>query len=386
MKRSFNKTNTLNFGRAIESIDWQVYFSRHNNNCDILAEKIINCLINKFDICFPIKRFPIKTHDSKWVDNEVINLKSLYFDILNLKNKYPSNDIVSEAAENFSNLYRNTLRTKRKDFYSKLVRNSSNKSKSMWSVINTETGRRRRDRVDFTDLVRNDNGHPFQSKVELVNTMNREFASAAAGCGAPRADIPGALSALTASSPAADRCLRLKPFTPLEVYKILTLHIAPKSSTDTYGLSSKLMRQISPTLSEIMSNLFNACIKARTYPLPLKKVKISPLYKGKGKKSAIKSYRPISLIPCLSKVLEVGLNKRMLAFMTDLDIISERQYAYRAGRSTVDLVREVVWRVLEDATLRCCAATCRALSTPRTTPWSRTSCLTMAYRALPSNY
>lgn len=51
-------------------------------------------------------------------------------------------------------------------------------------------------------------------------------------------------------------------------------------------------------------------------------------------------------MPAFSKILEVGLNNRLLEFMTHRNVLTERQYAYRPGRATTDLVREVVWCVL----------------------------------------
>lgn len=55
---------------------------------------------------------------------------------------------------------------------------------------------------------------------------------------------------------------------------------------------------------------------------------------------------PISLVPALSKVLEVGINVRLLSYISGPGSLSDRQYAYRPGRGTTDMVREVVWAVL----------------------------------------
>ncbi|KAJ2952537.1 hypothetical protein O0L34_g6856 [Tuta absoluta] len=151
---------------------------------------------------------------------------------------------------------------------------------------------------------------------------------------------------MSARLPASDLSLRFVLFTPCEVDKLMRSHIAPKRSTDMYGLSANILKGAITPILYVICQLFNMCLRSGTYPRSLKRVKISPLYKGKGKKSDIKSYRPISLVPVISKILEVGLNKRLLAFISGGNALSDRQYAYRTGRTTTDLVREVVYRVL----------------------------------------
>lgn len=78
-----------------------------------------------------------------------------------------------------------------------------------------------------------------------------------------------------------------------------------------------------------------------------KNVTVSPLYKGKGKKEEINSYRPVSIIPGIAKIFEHGLNARKIEFLTSTNSLSDRQYAYRKGRSTTDVARELVRRVME---------------------------------------
>ncbi|XP_047994447.1 uncharacterized protein LOC125232732 [Leguminivora glycinivorella] len=188
----------------------------------------------------------------------------------------------------------------------------------MWNVINRELARKPSEPLDFTELIKVCNGVPVTSKQEVADALNAEFVGAAAACGAPRADVRAALAALGARAPPLDRSIRFQPFTPGEVAKIMQVEIAPKNSQDIYELS----------------------------PSILKFVKIAPLYKGKGQKSAGKSYRPISLVPALSKVMEVGLNQRLLSFWLSQNVISDRQYAYQRGCNSTDLVREVIWAVM----------------------------------------
>ncbi|KAI5643972.1 reverse transcriptase (RNA-dependent DNA polymerase) domain-containing protein [Phthorimaea operculella] len=274
-------------------------------------------------------------------------MKLLVHEIINLKNKYPLDNNIAIEADNLATRYSSIVQKKRTDYYTGLIKQAKNKGRCMWKLINTELGRGNRERADFTDLVRDANGHPFISEQELVNAINEEFATAALLSGAPTADSARSLAALSSHTPPCDASLRFKCFTPDEIVRILQVHISPKNSADIYDISANLLKFIGPAMCEILAHLFNEYIRQGMFPSDLKKVRITPLYKAKGRKAAAKSYRPISLVPALSKVLEVGLNQRLTAFLAPRNILSERQYAYRQGRSTTDLVREVVQGVLE---------------------------------------
>lgn len=145
----------------------------------------------------------------------------------------------------------------------------------------------------------------------------------------------------------ADRSLRFLPFSPDEVFRIVTTRIPPKTSKDVYGVSMKLIRTAICSLAPILAECFNRCIREGSYPNAMKISKVSPLYKGKGKREDIDCYRPVSIIPAVAKVFENGLSTRLVDFLASTEALSDRQYAYREGRSTTSLTREVVHRVLQ---------------------------------------
>ena len=67
-----------------------------------------------------------------------------------------------------------------------------------------------------------------------------------------------------------------------------------------------------------------------------KKSTIIPIHKkGKDKKNP-NSYRPISLLSCLGKLQEKVINRRLLSFLEDNNVLSQTQTGYRKHRSTED--------------------------------------------------
>ena len=69
---------------------------------------------------------------------------------------------------------------------------------------------------------------------------------------------------------------------------------------------------------------------------------ISAIYKRTGQKNDKSNYRPISILPTLSKVCESIIHGRLLTHCIDHNIISERQAAYLKGDSTINQLLYIV--------------------------------------------
>ena len=81
-------------------------------------------------------------------------------------------------------------------------------------------------------------------------------------------------------------------------------------------------------------HIVNISIKSRKFPTKWKIAKVVPLYKGKGSKFDPKSYRPVAILPILSKVLERVMFKQVLDYMDENKLFNPSHHAYRSFHST----------------------------------------------------
>ena len=88
-------------------------------------------------------------------------------------------------------------------------------------------------------------------------------------------------------------------------------------------------------LASHLCDIFNGILNSGYYPASWMEGLIIPLHK-KGDKSEVNNYRGITLLSCLSKLFTTVLNKRIEKFCTDNNSISDAQFGFRKGRSTVD--------------------------------------------------
>ena len=96
-----------------------------------------------------------------------------------------------------------------------------------------------------------------------------------------------------------------------------------------------------------------------SYPWNLDKQQLVnnlPAVKG-GDKEDRSCYRPISLLPTISKLLERALAKRVIKFLTKFDILSDDQFGFRAKFSTEYAIMDIYDKLIHnlDKGLSSCA-------------------------------
>ena len=115
-----------------------------------------------------------------------------------------------------------------------------------------------------------------------------------------------------------------------------------KSHASYCGISGKFLQLISQEISPSLSKLFNNLFEIGHFPDIWKVAHVTAIYKRSGQKNCKTSFRPISILPTLSKVCESIIHERLLAHCIEHNIISERQAAYLKGDSTISQLVYIV--------------------------------------------
>ena len=95
-------------------------------------------------------------------------------------------------------------------------------------------------------------------------------------------------------------------------------------------------------MQEIYYNIVNMSLLHGVFPKSEKLACVKPVYKGKGDKENLNSYRPISNLSYLSKVIETIVHDQTYNHLRLLNAISEHQSAYRKNHSTETTICSVV--------------------------------------------
>jgi hypothetical protein len=109
--------------------------------------------------------------------------------------------------------------------------------------------------------------------------------------------------------------------------------LASDSSKGAVGIETKLFKECAEELAAPLANLFNNCLKNNYMPTEWKLAHLTPNYKGKGSKSDISNYRPLSVLSPIAKIYESLLAKRITNYFESNDLFNNSQFGFRKGLS-----------------------------------------------------
>ena len=106
-----------------------------------------------------------------------------------------------------------------------------------------------------------------------------------------------------------------------------------------------VVRAVIDQISAALCGICNKSFQTGVFPDKLKWAKIIPVFKSENK-SLLINYRPISVLPLFSKILERWMHIRITEFIIKNEILSENQYDFRDKRSTYTVLFQLIDRVI----------------------------------------
>ena len=237
----------------------------------------------------------------------------------------------SEIHRNFKtykNIIRRSIMLAKRDYYIKTFSKYSKNLRMTWNAIN-ETLNRHKSKRRFPAEFKLANGKIISDHKEIADAFNDYFI----GIGAQDTETSQGNSHYSDYLGNKPNCnLQFHPITNCDVAEIIG-NLKPKTSTGIDTISSKLLRQTKDSITESLTIIVNQMLKTGTFPELLKISKVIPLYK-KGDNSSLSNYRPIALLPSISKIFEKAILTQLTEYLENNSIIHPHQYGFRKFHST----------------------------------------------------
>ncbi len=123
-----------------------------------------------------------------------------------------------------------------------------------------------------------------------------------------------------------------------EMTKMLK-HVNPKKATGFDQFPPKLLHAAGSVLAPSLTSLVNYTITCCQFPEDLKCAELSPVFKKDDVLDKTK-YRPLSILPCISKILERVIDGQMSLYFSE--IMEELMSAYRKMHNTQSILLKAV--------------------------------------------
>ena len=119
-------------------------------------------------------------------------------------------------------------------------------------------------------------------------------------------------------------------------------------ATQSDDIPTKIIKNNSDIFSKIFQANLNNAIETSTFPERLKDADVKPVFK-KDSRTDKNNYRPISILPNISKIYERCINKQLEEYFQAL--LSKYQCGYRKGYSVINTLLPMIekWRKFLDA-------------------------------------
>ena len=132
----------------------------------------------------------------------------------------------------------------------------------------------------------------------------------------------------------------IRKITMSQLRKLLT-SMKPTTSSAADHISMKIIKQARTQLEPQILNLINQIITTSTYPTQLKLAKVIPIPKKLKDKSLIDGWRPINLVPSISKLAEKTIMLQMMEHLNTNKLINTNHHGSVPKHSTQSLIIEL---------------------------------------------
>ena len=129
-------------------------------------------------------------------------------------------------------------------------------------------------------------------------------------------------------------------FTPYICFRILN-SIPNKKSTGPDEISVLMLKRTFPHIRHILTDMFNRILIEGNFPKYWKKARVTAIFKG-GDCQDLNNYRPISILPIISKIFEKHINYCLQDHLNSNNLIHPLQSGFRQGHSCTDAVHSII--------------------------------------------
>ena len=131
-----------------------------------------------------------------------------------------------------------------------------------------------------------------------------------------------------------------KEETTTNIEKIID-SLKEKTATGADEINIKLIKDIKKEISPLLTDLINLGYRTNSFPNCLKSAIIKPIHKKEGKNN-ISNYRPIAILPALSKVFERAASNQLVEYLEQNNLLNISQHAYRKLHSPMTCLAETL--------------------------------------------
>ncbi|KAI8441229.1 hypothetical protein MSG28_014878 [Choristoneura fumiferana] len=316
--RALKNITTKNFDLSLQREDWSLC-----GNVNVMVSSLNHRMVTLFDHFAPVKSVVIRHKSYPWITDTVKLMMELRDKALSQYHRTKS-DSKKQYYRSLKSIVNRALYTEKIAYFKKEINSKIHVPKTLWNNLKS------------TLLPKSDTELP--SNFNDPNVINNHFLKLPC-----TRDIT--ISQLTYFEFFRFSNNNFKMET-VSIDKVTQIIKSLKTNAEGYdGINLNMIIMTLPYTLDIITKIINKSITTSIVPDVWKIASVRPLPKTKNP-TDLKELRPVSILPCFSKVLEKVVCMQLTNYLERNEILPEFQSGFRKGRSTVTALLDITDNII----------------------------------------
>ena len=224
--------------------------------------------------------------------------------------------------KNYINHFNKLKKIMKRNYFKCLLDMNKHNMKKTWQILKKAIGKQS-NKSGFPQSFKIDNEN-VSNKIQIAESFNNYFAKIGVSTSQ---NVPKSKKNYTDYlKNSLSNSMYLESIDPSTVIDVVR-KLKPKTSSGHDDISTKLVKETIIDIIQPLTHIINRSLNTGIVPDQLKIAKVIPVFKSSDM-DQLKNYRPISLLPAFSKILEKIMFNKLMSFLDSQNILYKHQYGF----------------------------------------------------------
>ena len=321
--RSFKNFEEAYFLSDLSSVPWEIL--EQFDHVDDIVSAWKSLFFEVLDKHAPIKsQWVKKKYQPDWLSPEIL-------DCMKERNKCKINGNIT-AYKELQNKVTNLINIAKKKTYQSKIEEGRSDPRTIWKLFK-EFGIKSKGNDGENNFAIKSENDMITNESDLAEHFNNYFVNVASNLKEPIVNSEfERLNTFVQSKVPNDVEFKI-PSINVGFVRIFLSNLNVNKSTGLDNIGPKILKISANIIAPSLVYIINKSICTGSFPNIWKEAKIKPLFKS-GDKDDINNYRPISILPTISKLIEKWVDINFSLFLNNFNLLHKSQSGFRAKHST----------------------------------------------------
>ena len=332
--RSFKNFDQNKFIDDLKSTPWDII--KVFDDVNDIAETWSTLFCETVDKHLPLRQHRVKhKQQPKWLTADII-------DAFKTRDRFKSLNNQAQY-KIWRNKVSKMIKSSKKHQYSEIINDNVNNPSGVWKLFKELGASKRNSGTSIFSLKVN--GKTIENPSEISSEFNKFFVSVASKLKEPI--VPSNFDKLQAfcNEKLTENSNFSIPSIEHEKVEKYLKNIDVTKATGLDNIGPRLLKLAAPYISESLTFICNQSIRNSVFPEKWKEGKVTPLHKN-GPKDDTNNYRPISVLPVVSKLLEKHVHDSLMMYLSSNSLLHSTQSGFRPNHSCETSLLQMINRWL----------------------------------------